>query len=232
MDIKSIAKIGKGTRRKKRDINLLELSEEIKSLYTIHKSLNKVADVVKLSPEMVREFLKITELEGEVKELIKLGLISSVDIGYRVSKLPGKDQIIFAKHIAEKNLSSNDVRAIVRYKIDNSKMPIERAINEVIQSKDKKTYVAYLGIEEDTYEKLSEKNRTNIVRSIFNNVITKDSVVSFEINGRVVIVKILKEGLQEMRNKAKKLKVPLAKLANALVIEYLGETNGETYKSR
>ncbi len=47
-------------------------------------------------------------------------------------------------------------------------------------------------------------------------------MVSFELNGRVVIVKVLREGLQEMRNKAKKLKVPLAKLADALVKEHLG----------
>lgn len=222
MDLTSLAKISKGTKRKKRDINLLELSEEIKSLYETHKSLGKVAELVKLSPEMVREFLKITELEEKVKELIKLGLIKSVDIGYRVSKLLGKDQILFAKHIVEKNLSSDDVRAIVRYKIDNPKMAIEKAINKVIQSKDRKVYVAYLGIEEDTYEKLSEKNRADIVRSISSKVIPEEFMVSFELNGRVVIVKVLREGLQEMRNKAKKLKVPLAKLADALVKEHLG----------
>jgi len=221
MDLKVLAKISKGTKRKKRDINLLELSEEIKYLYKIHKTLDKVADVVKLSPEMVREFLKITELEGEAKKLIKLGLISSVDIGYRISKLPEKDQIIFAKCIVEKNLSSKDVRAIVRYKIDNPKMSIEKAIIKVIQSKDQKIYVVYLGIEEDTYKKLLEKNRTNFIKSIFNNVVPKESIVSFEINGRVVIIKVLREGLREMRSKAKELEAPLAKLADALVKEHL-----------
>jgi len=231
MNIKSLAKISKGTKRKKREINLLELSEEINSIYSMHKSIVKVADVVKLSPEMVREFLKIIKLEEQVKELIKLGLITSVDICYRVSKLPLKDQIKFAKQIIDKNLSSDDVRAIVRYKIDNPKMHIERVINKVIQSKDKKIYVAYLEIEEDTYEKLLEINRRNIVRSILTDVIPKEYIVFFEINGRVVIVKVLKEGLQEMRNKAKELKVPLAKLADALVKEYLGGINGETYKS-
>ncbi|MEW6614026.1 MAG: hypothetical protein AB1401_00925 [Thermodesulfobacteriota bacterium] len=222
MDFKILAKIGKGTKRKKRDINLLEVAEEMKSLYTIHQSLDKVAKIVKLSPEMVRQFLKINELDESVKELIKNDLIKGVDIGYRVSKLSKKDQIIFAKHIIEKNISSKDVRAIVRYKIDNSKMPVEKAINEVIQSKDKKIYVAYLGIEEDTYEKLLEKNREHILMSIFNNVIPRESIISFEINGRVVIAKVLKEGLQEMRNKAKNLNVPLAKLADALVKEHLG----------
>lgn len=221
MDIKRLAKIGKGTRRKKRDINLLELSEEVKSLYIINKSLKKVADIIKLSPEMVREFLKITELEKEVKKLIKLGLITSVDIGYRMSKLSGKDQIIFSKYIIEKKLSTHDVRAIIRYKIDNPKIPIEKATKKVILSKDKKVYVAYLGIEEDTFRKLLAINNPSIVKNIFYNVIPKESIVSFEINGRVVIIKVLKEGLLEMRNKAKKLTVSLAKLADALIQEYL-----------
>jgi hypothetical protein len=225
MDLTSLAIIGKGTRRKKREIDLLEISEEIKSLYNTYKSLDKVAKIVKLSPEMVREFLKITELEREVKELIKLRKINSVDIGYRISKLGGNDQIILAKHVVDKNLSSGAVRAVVKYKIDNPKIPIERVINKIIQSKDKKIYVAYLGIEKDTFEKLLEKigdlDRTKIVKSLFNGVVSSEFIIYFELNGRVVILKVSREGLQKIRGKAKELKAPIAKLADALVKKYL-----------
>jgi hypothetical protein len=41
------------------------------------------------------------------------------------------------------------------------------------------------------------------------------------LNGRVVILKVTEEGLQEIKNKAKKVKVPLANLADVLVEEYL-----------
>ncbi len=225
MDLKALAKIGKGTKRKKRDINLLEVAAEMKSLYNTHKSLDEVANIVKLSPEMVRQFLKITELEENVKELIKNGLIEGVDICYRISKLVEKDQIVLAKYIADKNLSSGDVRAIVRYKLDNPKMSIDKVISRVVQSKDKRIYVAYLGIEEDTFKKFLEsienRERSKIIRSIFNGVIPHEFVASFELNGRVVILKVLREGLQEIRNKAKTLKVPLRRLADALVKEYL-----------
>lgn len=220
-----LAKIGKGTRRKKREINLLEVSEAIKSKYDKFKSLDKVAELVKLSPEMVREFLKITELEEEVKELIKLGLINSIDMGYRISKLERKDQVILAKYIVDNKLSSGDVRAIVKFKIDNPKKPIEKVINKVTQSKDKKVYVAYLGIDNDTFEKFSKeirnKDKAKIVKEIFNEVVPTKFIVYFELNGRIVIIKVLKEGLQKMRFKAKELKIPLAKLADALMEEYL-----------
>lgn len=223
MNRKSLAIIGKGTKRKKRDINLLEVAEEIKSLYSINKTLNKVAKVVKLSPEMVREFLKISELHEKVKELIKNNLITGVDIAYRISRLSEKDQVILAKQVVDKRLSSDDVRAIIRFKIDNPKISIERAADSVIQSKTKKVYVAYLGIEKDTFEKLAERKKTTAknIRSIFNAFLYDEFIVSFELNGRVVILKVLKEGLREMRNKAIELRVSLAKLADFLIKEYL-----------
>jgi hypothetical protein len=227
MDLKALAKIGKGTRRKKREINLLEVSEEIKSLYEINKSLDKVANIVKLSSEMVREFLKITELEEEVKEIIKVGKIKSVDIAYRISKLQGGDQTKLAKQIVEDNISSKDVRNIVQYKIDNAKISIEDAIKNNIQSKDKKIYVAYLGIDKDVFEKLldkiKDKNFEDTIRSILENIVDKKSIVYWGINGRVIVLKIEKNALKKMREIAKDLKVPLAKLANALVEDYLKE---------
>jgi hypothetical protein len=223
MDLKSLAKIGKGTRRKKRDINLLEVAEGIRTLYDIKKSLDKVADIVKLSPEMVREFLKVTKLDEKVKKLIRNNLIKGVDIAYRISKLSKKNQILLAKQVVDKNLSSDDVRAIIKYNIDNPRMSIERATNRVIRSKTKKVYVAYLGIEKDTFEKLAErkKNTAKIIRSLFNGFLCPEFIISFELNGRVVILKVSKEGLQAMRAKARELKIPLAKLADALLKEYL-----------
>ncbi len=227
MNLKSLAKIGKGTKRKKRDINLLEVAEEMKFLYDIHKSLDEVAKVVRLSPEMVRQFLKITELNVKVKELIKRDLIRGVDICYRISKLREKDQIVFAKEIASKNIPSEDVRAIVKYKIVNSKMPINKVINKVLKSKVKKIYVAYLGIEKDIFENLQKiiknKDIQKTIKSFFNRVVPAKYIVSLELNGRVVIIKVLKEGLFAMRTKSKELKVPLAKLGNALVREYMQE---------
>jgi len=220
MNLKKLAIIAKGTGRKKRDINLLKLSEEIKSLYNTYKSLNKVADLIKLSPEMIREFLKINDLEKEVKELIRRGLINSVDIGYRISKLSEKDQIIFARNIVEKKLSSKVVRAIIRYKLDNPKMPIEKAISKVIKSKDKMVYIVYLSVEKGTYEKILEKKREEIIASIFNNIIPKKYLISIEVNECVITLKVSKEGLVEVRNQAKRLKVPLAKVADKLVKEH------------
>jgi DNA-directed RNA polymerase subunit L len=225
VSLKTLAKIGKGTKRKKKDINELEVAKEIAFLYEMYNSLDKVAKLVKLSPEMVRQIKSLITLEDEVKKLYMDGVLKGYDIGYRISKLQGKDQIMLTKYIIDENLSSKDVRAIVKYKIANSKIPIEEVVTKVIQSKDKKIYVSYLGIEEDTFNRLLRKikNRDAIktLKFIFNGVVSHKFITSFELNGRVVILKVIKEGLTKIRSKAKELKIPLAKLADTLVKEYL-----------
>jgi hypothetical protein len=226
MDIKGLAKIGKGTRRKKRQINLIELAEEISSLYDEYRSLKKAAEIIKLSPEMVRQFLKINELDENVKQLIKDNLITSVDICYRISKLDKKSQKLLAQKVVSKKLSSDDVRAIVKYILFNPRLSIPQVIDRVVQSKDRKIYVAYLGIDKNTLEKFSSKLRAkeNIERkleSLFFALIPPRLIFSFELNGRVVILKFQKEGIEKLKGKARELKVPLARLADALIKEYL-----------
>lgn len=224
-DFQSLVKIGKGTKRKMREINLLEVAEEMKSLYARHKSLDKVARIAKLSQEMVREFLKINDLNKRVKNLIRAGSISSVDICYRLSKLEQKDQAHLARLVVESKLSSEDVRSIIKYKIDNPDMRIGDAVDKTLESKDKKVYVAYLGIDKDVFGGLTkrskEKDPGRAVLEIFESIIPCEFIVSFELNGRVVILKVSKEGLKRIREQAKMLNVPLKSFANALIKAHL-----------
>jgi len=230
MEIKSLAKIGKGTRRKYRDLDLLDVSEEIKSLYLSLKSLSKVAELTKLSPEMVREFLQVNKLDPRVKRLIKKRLINSVDIAYRLSKLKKDDQYILAKLLIKNGFTSKDIRNVVNFKLDNPKVSLMRATERVIQSKDKKLFVGYFGIEKDVFDSLSQlpnkkRSNENIIKSIFLEIVTEPFLVDFELNGRVVIIKVTREGLSKLRIKARLLRIPLKQIANRLVIQYCREHN-------
>jgi|GEM_PF-1574435 len=227
---KLIATVIVGTLRnwKRRRVNILQVAEALKSLLTIRGSLDQVADLVKLSTEMVREFLKLLELPDEVKDLIGKGFINSVDIGYRISKLPQRDQIALAKRIIDKNLCSSDVRSIVKYKLDNPSMAIHEIVNRVLKSKDRKHFVAYLVVGEDTFDKLKPKFKSKnkienkkFIQRIFNKVIKKENIVSFSLNGRVIIIKVTRKGLDMMKQKAKELKISLPEFGDALVREYL-----------
>lgn len=213
---------------KQRRVNILEVAEALKSLHALYGSLDKVSESVKLSKEMIREFSKLLHLTDEVKGLIRKGFINSVDIGYRICRLREKDQIVLAKNVISRNLSSCDVRNIVRYKLDNPYIDINTIIRRVLESKDRKYYVAYLGIEEDTFTKLKSKlkkkrkmDRSKVVRRIFSKTIRKEHIDSFALDGRVIIIKVTRHGLDAIRKKSKELRIPLSRLADSLVKEYI-----------
>lgn len=224
-EVKLLAIIAAGTKRKKRIVDILKVAEALKDLHDLHGSRDAVSKIVKLSPEMIREFLKLLSLTDEVKALIKKGLINSVDIGYRVSKLSKKDQIVLAKYVFEKGLSSGDVRNIVKYKIDNPSILITNAVKNVVDSKVTKIFVAYLGIDKNTNERLEQKYRNKdksvLIKSLFEKLVGKENIVLFSLNGRVVLIKVSQEGLERMKRKAKQSRISLSKLANTLVREYL-----------
>jgi len=224
-DIKALAKIAKGTGRKKRDICELEVARELNSLYEEHRSLAKVAAIVKLHPEMVRQIKSLLTLVSEVQDLYRCGQLKGYDIGHRISKLRKKDQITLARYVVNHGLSSDDVRAIVTYRINNPELRMREVISRVLESKDKRIYVVYLVIGENTFRTLSDKikgrSEQKAVRSMFSGVVSNDLVAFFELKGRVVTMKVHKEGLKRLRTGAKELGVRLADLADALARKHL-----------
>ncbi len=225
-EIEILAIIAAGTKRRGRVVNILRVAEALKELYQLHGSLSAVSKVAKLSPEMIREFIKITELTSEVKHLIRKGLINGIDISYRISKLPARDQVVLSRSVLRKQLTSKDVRFIVKYKIDNPKLSMSKAVQYVMESKNRKIYVAYFGIDENTYESLGNKlgrgSKRALMKSLFFGVAGKNNVVCFDLSGRVVLIKASREGLERMRNKTREAKVPFKRLADTLAREYLG----------
>jgi hypothetical protein len=224
-EAKLLAIIAAGTKRRKRTANILKVAEALKDLSNLLGSRDAVSKIVKLSSEMIREFLRLLSLTNEVKTLIRKGFINSVDIGYRISKLSKKDQIVLAKNVFGKRLSSGDVRNIVKYKIDNPSIPITNAIKNVVDSKVTKIFVAYLGIDKNTNERLERgyrnRDKAVLIKSLFEKLIGKKDITFFSLNGRVVLIKVSHKGLDRMKNKAKQTKISLSKLADALVREYL-----------
>ena len=224
-EIKLLAVVAAGTKRKKRTVSILKVAEALKDLHDLHGSLDSVSKIVKLSSEMIREFLTLLSLTNKVKALIKKGFINSVDIGYRVSKLSEDDQIVLAKSVLEKRLSSGDVRSIVKYRIDNPSISATKAIKNVIDSKVTKIFVAYLGIDKNTFEKLESKHltkdKTALIKSLFDMLVGKENISFLSLNGRVVLIKVSQEGLDRLKGKAKRSKISLSKLADLLVKEYL-----------
>lgn len=226
-EVKLLAIIAAGTKRpaKKRRVSILEVAKALEDLHHLHTSYGAVSKIVKLSPEMIRQFIKLLSLTEKVKMLIKEGLINSVDIGYRISKISKKDQIVLAENVIGRRLSSEDVRNIVKYKIDNTSISITKGIRDVRDSKVRKIFVAYLGIEKNANDsidrKYRKKDKSVLIKSLFEKLVGKENIAFFGLSGRVVLIKVSQEGLSRMKRKARRSKISLSKLANVLVTEYL-----------
>ena len=137
----AVARLIASTRRKRRQLKLLEIANDLGIALSAYKSLSNVADVIDISPEMLRQFSRVNKLCNPVKKLIADGTIQSVDIADRLSRLQVVDQMPVALAVAQRNLTSDDVRAIVSLRKALPKEEIGKVIDRVKRSRSIKQYV-------------------------------------------------------------------------------------------
>src|ERR1019366_10183070 len=76
----ALAALLASTRRAKRSLNLVEVSEKLRAAVQFLGSLRAVADALGLSDETVRQFSRIEKLSPGVKKLISSGQITGMDL--------------------------------------------------------------------------------------------------------------------------------------------------------
>lgn len=167
----AVARLIASTRRKRRQLKLLEIANDLEIALSAYKSLSKVADVIDISSEMLRQFSRVNKLCLPVKQLIADGIIQSVDIADRLSRLPVADQLPVARAVAQGSLTSDDVRAIVSLRKALPKEEIGKVVDRVKKSRSIKQYVVEFLIPAHKKEKE--------IKEAFIKVFGKESVVAF-----------------------------------------------------
>lgn len=115
--------------------------------------LKKVSDAIGLSPEMLRQFSRVERLSPETKKLVYKGVIQSVDIADRISRLPMPDQLPVAQAVARGELGDDDVRTVVSLKKELPKIPITEVITRVQASRNIKEYVVQFLVSSKEFKK-------------------------------------------------------------------------------
>ena len=138
----ALAALLASTRRGKRSLNLVEVSEKLRSAVQLLGSLRAVADALGLSDETVRQFSRIEKLSPGVKKLIASGQITGMDLADRLSRLPSADQHPVAAAVASGTVDAHDVRAILALRKAFPKVPIQQLIRRIRSSRNIKEYVA------------------------------------------------------------------------------------------
>jgi len=156
----ALAIIFANTKRHKRVVDLLTIAESFEYLRSIYRTQEEVAKKTDLSREMVREFLQILNLPSDIKNLIKLRKIDSVDKAYRLSKV--KDQTSLNTIVNRlSSLQTHDVRDVVSTTEENAGISIDSATDVVLKSKPKNLHVFILDLSDNDYKKLVSAARLN-----------------------------------------------------------------------
>lgn len=144
----ALAIVFANTKRKKRKENLLTIAKAFEYLFRLYGSKKAVAEKVRLSTEMIRQFLAVLRLPKEVQKIFAKRQIDSVDIAKELLalKAPAK-QVVAAKAIA--NSLSKDVRDIKRL-VKNADISIEDAKKTILDAKPKGLHFFIMDFDDET----------------------------------------------------------------------------------
>ena len=199
----ALAALIASTRRVARKLNLLEISEKLAIARKHLGSIGAVALAVDLSSEMLRQFARVETLSPAVKDLIRKGRLSSVDIADRISRLPLKDQGFVAESVAAGKLDSGDVRSILAHRRVICSGPIREVVRTLLRSKNVREYVIEFVLPEHVSRRAANRQLVSFfgkheIRSIEIGDSTGQVCVSDE--GRTSLVETARaEGLTKRR---------------------------------
>lgn len=178
------------TRSKKRPISLVEVARLLSIAVDKLGGYKTVADRLGLSTKMLRQFVLVMKLHPKVRVLFKRRVLDSIDAVVHLLMLSSAEQIVVARILAEKNIDTKDLRAIVQIRKRNTKMPMHNLIDEVIESKTKKHYVVEFIIREgDNYKKIMNQ---------FKKYINMNDIIRLDIQGSIGRLVLTRNGKQEL----------------------------------
>lgn len=206
---KALVRLVGSTRRSHRAKNLLEVATELEVAKKLLGSRKDIAKRIGLSEEMLREFESVDRLDKSVHNMVTKGLLSSVDVAYRISMLPKGDQLQVARAYIEKKLSGKEVRDVVSLFKGNTNQTIEEVIERVKSSRDIIQYIIRF--------RVAKGVRKKVLRCKFAAILGGRNIVSLEVNGKVANLTITEKGRKILQREAKKRGVTKRKLINLMV---------------
>jgi hypothetical protein len=206
---KALIRLIGSTRRSRRSKNLIEVAKELAVAEKLLGSRKIVSEKIGISEEMLREFASVKKLSKSVKEMIKDGRLTSVDIAYRISMLPKSEQLQVARAYIEDDLSGKDVRDVVALCKRNAERKTQEVIKQVKSSQDIIQYIIRF--------RLREKVGTAALRRKFAAMLGDRNIVSLEVKGKIVNLTISDEGRKMLQKEAKKRGITKRKFINLVV---------------
>lgn len=208
-----IARVIANTRRRKRPNNLLEIAEDIILLKEKMGSFNKVAEVVGISPGMLKKFLNVLKLSDYVINLVKERKIDSVTVVHLLAKFDHKKQKTLANEVINGKISPDIMKAIVPLSKKYPKMNLNILIDKAVNSKDYRVYILYFRLPISIHY-------SSGLKGYLGDIIGEDNIISFSVSKRIAKLKLTEKGSKYIRGSAQKKRLSLKKYINKILDEF------------
>lgn len=156
--------------------NWIYLANKIKELSDHYGSHKKVAENLGMSPETIRETLKLLELPKEVQEMVKSGKLKH-EVAWRIASIEGeKGQILIAKEVLD--LDTHDGRDVVRIYKKNPSMNIKTLVEKIKKSKNQIEQINLMvlpirKLDYDKIKRVAKKIKINPEKFVLEKIINK-----------------------------------------------------------
>jgi len=212
-----------GTHKKDRPFGPIEAGRKL-AIRCEGTPREDVAKKYGLSSEMLREFLSASKISPKAQQILDSWEIG-IDKIYRISMLRSlREQNELATALLEYNLSSKEVRNIVQLKNRNLTFSITDCVKTVVKSRPiiERRHLVVTEIDNDTLEKIKEQIKSHNVSAekllitTLEKFLPSNSLISFKMRDKIIILNLNKEGFQSFKKKAEKLGVELDNLVETL----------------
>jgi len=140
------------TKRKNRVLDLVTLGTYFTELIDLYGSRKKVAEMIGISEEMVRQFLIPLKMPPEIQNFIKNRSIDDIDTILTLNRVKDKNLMIeIANNII--NLNTKTSRDIINL-IKEKNIPVKIAKDIVLSYQNEKINVVLIDLDEDSFSLL------------------------------------------------------------------------------
>ncbi len=232
LDAETLARIlmsiGTRTRTKKRPIDPISLAD---LFARTGMTDGELAAKLPVTPQTIRMFKNLLKLPPDIRELVKLGKVR-IDEGDRISWLKNvQEQRFLTEAIVADALSADLVKDIVALKRRNPNIAIEQCVEQVVKAQPvvEDRYIFVAQISEAVTKAIEMESKScgipfaEVAKSILQESLPREGLLSFVARGRTVLVTFTKDGWQAVSAKCDSSGVSLEELVESLLKEWLGK---------
>jgi len=217
-----------GTHRRYRPLSPVEVAKELQNFF----EKGGRPEQLPVGEEVIRAFLSLLTLPDSVQRMLGWGGVGKAEIGmdsgYRISMLKrDDDQEILAKAVLERELTSGEVRRIVRHRNRHREKSIEDCIETVVAMRPVKRHLFITQLSGEALKRLEQgakmrkTSTANLLQEILSEELPSGSLISLALREDFVMLLLEKEGNEALIRGVRESGVSLKEAVDVIVSKRL-----------